>query len=176
MGGRNDDRVTAMAATEEELDRLQVSGAARLMAMAMDHDPSWSEKELGAMLAHQWSSDLMVDLRGLAGVDVRMVEQLAQAATPPIRTFADLLWHEQPPVQLLNWVKEFAKQAAGHPSRPLPLALSKALYSLTILVARWRGLRISTQSDTALIRGGAWLLGQTWIDQATRDLVRRCLE
>lgn len=165
-----------MAATEVELDRLQVSGAARLMAMAMDHDPSWLEKELGAMLAHQWSSDLTVDLRGLAEVDVMMVEKSAQAATPPIRTFADLLWHKRPPVKLLNWVKEFAKQAAGHPSRPLPLPLSKAIYSLTLLVAKRCGHRISTQNDTAIIRGGAWLLGQAWIDQGTRDLVRQCLE
>ena len=165
-----------MAVIPEELDQLPFSGAARLMAMAMDHDPSWPEKELGAMLAHQWSSELTVDLRGLTGVSVGMVEQLAQAADPPIRTFADLLWHEQPPVQLLNWVKEFAKQAAGHPSRPLPLALSKALYSLTILVAKRQGHHISSQSNTAIFRGGAWLLGQAWLDQATRELTRRCLE
>lgn len=165
-----------MVRTQEELDRLQDAGAARLLALAMDGDPSWPEQELGAMLAHQWSSELAVDLRGLAGVSSEMVEELALAANPPIRTFADLLWHEKPPATLLSWVKEFAKQASVHPSRPLPLAMSKALYSLTLLVAKRCGYRISSQSDTSRMRGAAWLLGQTWINEQTRQLVRRCLE
>ena len=165
-----------MAAIPQELGRLPVSGAARLMAMAMDGDPSWPENELGAMLAHQWASDLAVDLRGLHGVTGKLVEELANAANPPIRTFADLLWHEQPPLALLGWVKEFAKQASGHPSRPLPMALSKAVYGVTLLVAKRCGHHISTQSDTSLARLAAWILGQGWIDDRTRQLVQRCLE
>lgn len=165
-----------MVTTEEELNRLQLAGAARLLALAMDRDPSWPEQELGAMLAHQWSSELAVDLRGLPGVRSEMVEELALAASPPIRTFADLLWHEKPPAKLLNWAKEFAKQAAVNPSRPLPLAMSKVLYSLTLLVAKRCDYCISSQSDTSRMRGAAWLLGQTWIDERTRQLVRRCLE
>ena len=134
----------------------------------------WRSEDLSVVLRHQLAAPVVVDLSTLRGVGAEQVELLARggAADPPICTFHDLLYHPRPPVELLALAKRFAKLARrAHGSIAMPAEVAGVLYFASIFVAQTRcGVRISNLSDEHLREGVQWVLGQPWIDRATRAL------
>jgi hypothetical protein len=94
---------------------------------------------------------------------------------PSPATFLDLLRHRQPSADLLDKVRQFAKGNREHPDPPLR-QIAAVLYRASILVARARTSRpISQLDDAAILDGGRWALGQSWIDPTTRAVFEEAM-
>jgi hypothetical protein len=129
----------------------------------------WEARDLGAMLRHQLGVNLRSDLPAAAAA-----AQLAEAAQSSIQTFGSLLNHAHPPIELLKLVKDFAKSGRVTQDGPLQAEVATVLYFAAIAVALVRhGARISGLDASALGEGFAWALGQAWLDDGTRAVLRQ---
>jgi hypothetical protein len=136
----------------------------------------WTDAELADVFRHQMTAPLKFDLKFLAGVDEQNVAAMAEQAIPPAVTFADLLGHAAPPLELLRLVKEFAKVAALNPSHAIPKPVATMLYYAAIAAALVRlGQRLTDLKDDDLRAGLQWGAQQRWADDATRQLVADAL-
>jgi hypothetical protein len=132
----------------------------------------WEPNELGAILEHQLSAPLEHDLglvdRAVAG----RLAALNTAGGPPLRSFADLLHHPNPPLELLELTKRFAKACRNDRNSPLPGEIATVLYFLSIVVAITKcDRRITKMDDPALRYSLDWALKQPWLDTSTRGLL-----
>jgi hypothetical protein len=150
-------------------DEARIAG---MLSLAIGADPSWSADDLQGLLAHQWAAELAVDLDGMAGLTAGQIRTMGDQASPAIRTFGDLIWHRQPPLELLKLVKEFAKVVSAHPVRRLPEDLTKVVYLAAVAAARRSGHAISTQDEETLVRVAEWAVEQPWVDDRTRELMK----
>ena len=167
--------------TSGSADDGGVSGLASMFEAARVPARLWRSDELSAVLRHQLAAPLVMDLSTLRGVTSEQVKRLAGGgggADPSIHTFHDLLRHPNPPVELLELTKRFAKLARRtQASIAVPAEVAGVLYFASILVAQMRcGVRISNLSDEQLSEGVHWVLAQVWIDPATRALFAREVE
>lgn len=173
------------------MDDLNLSPAddnslAQLMDLRRPGDDPWSERELGAIWRHQLAAPLASDLEAeanaaLTGVIADYADVVARRADDRrIRTFGDLMFHPQPPVELLAFVKAYAKSCRLGDDAVLPDEVATALYALSIAVAMTQcDRRISGLDDQALAHLFDWLSEQDWLDAASRnaiDLARGKLE
>jgi hypothetical protein len=159
---------------------LSVSGPEPLAALLAAGEPPaglWRPEEMAAIFEHQMAAPLLADLGGLAPPAARRLEALAAAQGAPVRSFADLLRDQSPPLELLEMVKDFAKANADHPENSLPKEIAAVLYYACIAAARLRlKARISKLPDADLGRGLRWAAQQPWLDEETRQLLVRALE
>lgn len=92
-------------------------------------------------------------------------------------TFAGLLHGPRPPLALLRRVKRYAKSACRKNGSHPPPDVATALYFGVIAAALVRrGERLTTLADQKLFEGFRWMIGQTWLDDATRELAQRALD
>ena len=104
------------------------------------------------------------------------MEALAAGQDGLPRSFADLLRHQSPHLELLELVKDFAKANADHPENGLPKEIAAVLYYACIAAALLRlKARISKLSDADLRRGLRWAAEQPWLDEETKQLLARAL-
>jgi len=137
----------------------------------------WRPEELKAILQHQLSVPIQFDLGGLDPGLAQKVGALATAQGLLVKSFHDLLHHPNPPLELLQLTKQFAKASRNHPDSPLPPEVATVLYFVSISVAMTRcGERISNLDDETLRRGIKWVLAQPWVDDATRGPLQESLE
>ena len=140
-------------------------------------DRLWQPQELAAILRHQLSAPVQFDLGGLEKGLARKLAALSEAEGLLVRSFADLLFHPSPPLELLELTKRFAKSCRTHPHGPLPREIASLLYYASIVVAMLRcGKRITTLDDASLRRGVEWLLGQPWLEDKTRAILKEGLD
>ena len=151
---------------------------ASLLELDADDDAGrlWQDNELSALLRHQMTAPLHVDLihleRGLA----LKVRNLAEAEGLTLKSFGDLLAHPNPPLELLKATKDFAKACRLSPRSPIPHEIASVLYFSSIAAALvHRRRRITGLSDTAVSEGLSWVAGRPWIDTATRSLAESAL-
>ena len=130
----------------------------------------WQSDELAAILRHQLTTPLRVDLAGLSGA-AGPLKQAAEARGLVLKSFGDLLQHRQPPVGLLKLMKDFAKACRlGQPSA-MPREISSVIYFASIIAAMTRCSRRITRLDHAALRQAVdWALQQPWLDDTTRAL------
>ena len=140
-------------------------------------DHLWRPDELAAVFRHQLSVPVQFDL---AGLDPRLCEKVRLLACSQgllLKSFGDLFRHPNPPVKLLEMVKDFAKRSALSPDGPLPREIAKVLYYSAIAAAILRcGRRITRLNDASLRHGLEWAIRLSWIDSDTRDLLKSCLD
>jgi hypothetical protein len=149
----------------DEIFRSQPQALARLFS-AGAQGTTWSHADLGAVLRHQLSAPLLVDLRRLP--------HWPGAEAGPSGNFGELLAHPCPPLELLRLTKEFAKAADQQEDRPLPVEVATMLYYAAIVAALVGcGERISRLSDDELRQGVAWALAQPFIAPQVRPLFER---
>jgi RNA polymerase sigma-70 factor (ECF subfamily) len=90
-----------------------------------------------------------------------------------LKSFGDLLHHPHPLPELLELVKDFAKENRTDPESPLPREVATVLYYASIAVALARcGRRITQHDDATLRQGFQWGCEQSWVDEAMRELLR----
>jgi len=154
--------------------RIGLARLSLLMDSTTDDHDLWLPEEFGSIFRHQLTAPLCTELAGLAP---QLGEMLAGLRTPdgrPVATFGDLLRHPEPPVALLELVKEFAKASRGPGRRQLPPEVASMLYYLSIGIALLRcDHRLSSLSDAALQEGFHWASAQPWADEETRNLLCR---
>jgi len=129
----------------------------------------WQPDELAAIYKHLLASPLVDEV---AAVQPRLAERLRQREAVPgerLDTFGDLLSHGQPPLDLLDVVKEFCKHAEDNESLPADVAF--VLYAAVISVALVRrDERITSSDDGSLPTRIKWAGSRDWIDPDTKAL------
>jgi hypothetical protein len=152
-----------------DTDRRQLG---TLLNLAQDADHLWRDDELGAILRHQLTVPLQVDLINLERGLALKIRNLAEAQGLVLKSFGDLLAHPNPPVELLKVIKDFAKACRLSPHSPMPHDIASVLYFACIAsaVVRCR-TRISGLSNAELSDGFKWILKKKWVDAPTRALV-----
>lgn len=145
---------------------------ALLMDAAASDDSPWQADDLAGVLRHQLRAALAPDLSPQNLEKQAAIQGLAGAAEPPIATFADLLHHPNPPVELLQHCRDFAKRHGLKANGPLPPDAARVIYYMAILVARRHGLKISRLSDADLQTGAEWVASRKWVDPHTRGLAQ----
>lgn len=138
---------------------------------AFGHERLWRPEELGAVLEHELAAPVQFELTQLDPRIARKLRTVCAAEGLLVKSFNDLLHHPQPPVELLELTKEYAKACIRQPESPLPEDVAKVLYYGSIIVARNRcGRRISTLKDEELDKAVRWVLAQPWLDESTRSV------
>jgi len=157
-----------------DTDRKQL---ATLLDLGPDSDRLWRDEELGAILRHQLTAPLQVDLINLErGLAVK-VRTLAEAQGLVLKSFGDLLAHPNPPVELLKITKDFAKACRLSPHSPLPRDIASVLYFASIAAALVRcRRRITGLGNDALADGLNWVLTRSWLDAPLRTLIEESLQ
>ncbi len=150
--------------------------AASLFDLDNHTDRLWRDEELGAILRHQMTAPLQVDLINLErGLAVK-VRNLAESQGLTLKSFGDLLAHPHPPVELLKVTKDFAKACRLSPRGALPKEIASVLYFASIAAAMVRcRRRITGLSDADLADGLRWTLARPWLDAPTRTLLEEAL-
>jgi len=159
----------------DDLSHVDPVSLAGLMDCRSDQHELWSAAELEAILEHQLAADLQFDLERFdEAVGLDLSEMLRSVEGPPIRTFRELFEHPQPPVELLDLTRRFAKACRSRGDSPLPAETATVLYLASIAVAITRhDHRITSLCDEALRTGFDWALDQDWMDEPTLHLLRR---
>jgi hypothetical protein len=159
------------------VSKSPVKKLAALMAAGRERDRLWRTDELAAILRHQMSAPVLVDLGGFDPRTAARLKHLSQAQSLVLRSFADLFRHPSPPVEVLELVKDFAKANMDHPESCLPREIAAVLYYLSIAAALVRlGTRITHLSDADVKQGLLWAKRLAWLDADTRKLLGQALK
>jgi len=157
---------------ERDAFHTRPDSLAQIMGLGEADPEMWKPEELGAILRHQLSAPVDFDLRYLGSEAVERFGAIGMPSDPPIESFHDLLHHPRPPVELLRLTKEFARACRSRPDSLLPDDVAAMLYVLSIVVALTKcGQRITGLDDQALRHSLDWTLEQSWVDEATRELL-----
>ncbi|NCA72218.1 MAG: hypothetical protein EOM91_19520 [Sphingobacteriia bacterium] len=133
------------------------------------------DAELGALLAHQMRSGILAALVEDAyesGQRLRQIEQTL--AHHGITTFADLLDHPAPPEPLLSSVRRYTKRLVERVPEGFPPEVAQVIMVLCELRAPSSNAA-SARSAPPPIHLARWCLAQTWLDETTRERIRRGL-
>jgi hypothetical protein len=150
---------------------------ARMMQLDAHSAETWSADDLAAILRHQLAAPLAGDLARLQPDGADQARPLLAAAGGQVVSFADLLAHPAPPVELLEMAKRFCKARLNAGDEPAPGEVFTLLYYAVITVALVRcGQRLSQLDDAKLQRGLDWGLRQAWVDASLRSLLRQGLD
>jgi hypothetical protein len=145
---------------------------AHILEMGLRAPIAWRPEELQAVLEYQLAAPLQFDLGGLDPGLAAKLRTLSAAEGLLLNNLRDLFRHPHPPVDLLLLVKGFAKSSSEYPDSPYPREVALVLYYLSIAVARLRcQARITNLADEQLRTGLDWTLGQSWVDEASRELL-----
>jgi len=158
---------------EPQLDKTDP----RLLAQFLTVDDAprrlWPDNELGAILRHQLSTAVQLDLESAGEVFRSRLIALPGDQRPGNLTYEEVFRLSVPPLELLNLLKQLAKSSRVRGESVLPPEIATVIYLASIVVARLRlGIRISEQSDESLLHGVQWVIDQPWVDEKTRTLFR----
>jgi hypothetical protein len=130
----------------------------------------WNSDDLAAILRHQMTTSLQVDLAGVGSAAGRLREEAA-AGGLLLKSFGDLLQHPHPPLGLLKMMKDFAKACRISPASVLPREISSVVYFASIMAAMTRrSRRITKLTDSDLRKALRWALMQPWLDDISRTV------
>ena len=166
--------------TDEQTDVFRADSG--LLASLMDVGAAedgrmWQPEELAAVLRHQMSTPIQVDLISLGHVPAGRLRLLAEAQGLLLKSYADLLRHPNPPIELLKLTHKFAKLCRVSPHGPLPKPVATVLYFASIAAAMTRCCRrITARADAELRQGFVWVASRAWVDEDTARLAREALD
>ncbi len=132
--------------------------------------------DFAALLQQVLTAPLPLDLGAVDAALAAKARAWAEGPGLVLKSFGELLHHPNPPLELLEQAKDFAKENRNDPESPLTREVATVLYYATIAVALARCGRRITRYDDALRRGFRWGCEQPWVDEATRGLLREGLQ
>src|SRR4051812_25091927 len=154
-----------------ETENSEPGALAAMFDVEATSEGLWTAEELGAILRHQLDAPLGCDIAATGAISEDEIRRLSDHAGGPIRSFAELLHHPESPIDLLVFVKNFAKAVREDPAAALPKSIAAVLYFASIVGASRRcGRKITRLSDEEIRTGVEWVLAQPWVDPATRAL------
>ncbi len=154
----------------------------RQVALLLDFDEGdderlWQPEELAAVLRHQLSAPLKVDIVSISAGPAAQLKTLVESQGLLLKSFGDLLHHPNPPVELLKETKQFAKTCRMSPNSPIPKDVAAVLYFASIAVAMTRcRRRISALGNDELEKGFKWVLAREWVDENTKELITEAMD
>ena len=129
--------------------------------------------EPGPLLRHLLTAPVPLDLGALTAENADKIREWADAQGLLLKSFGDLFAHPHPLVELLELVKDFAKEHRTDAESPLPREVATVLYYASIAVALVRCRhRITRYDDATLRQGFQWGIDQTWVDESVRAILR----
>ena len=158
-----------------DIDKTDSRTLSQLLNLDTQESVHWTAEELSAILTHQLSAPLAVDLKSLAADIEEQLQQINTDQETPIKTFADVLFHPLAPQPLTVLIKEFAKQLRDVGE------LSEEIISLLYVAAICASLThedrsISSLDDATLLANIEQLLAFSWLEARLRDLLERTKE
>jgi RNA polymerase sigma-70 factor (ECF subfamily) len=130
-----------------------------------------------ALLRQVLTAPVPLDLGGLEPATTRTIKEWAEGQGLVLKSFADLLAHPNPLPELLELMKDFAKELRNDPESQLSREVATVLYYCSIAVALARCRRRITKHDDATLRQGfQWGVDQPWVDETTRNQLRAGLQ
>lgn len=161
---------------ETNLSSVNPECLVQVLQMSAGIAPLWSREELAAVLRHQLSAPIEYDLRALPAGAAQVARFTASTRGLLVKSFADLFNHPNPPLELLNLTREFAKAHRNQPDSPLPAEISTLLYYASTAAALVRcHRRITRLDDHALREGFTWAAALDWIDEPLGSLFTAAL-
>ena len=146
---------------------------AKLMETDASTGPGWEPGDFGAMLRHQLTAPVPFELGVQAPAVAARLKARAEAQGLLLKNLDDLFHHPNPPIELLEMTKDFAKAISAHPNASIPPEVAAVLYYASIVVAELRcGRRITMLSDALLIDGLKFVLSNDWLDERTRAILQ----
>ena len=154
--------------------------APQSLAKVLEVDESfpsyWEDEELDTILLHQLDAPVGFDLNGLdADIDESM-GNLTTVDGNQIRSFRDLLFHQDPPLKLLEITKDFFKSNMNAEDGPVPKPVATMLYFSCLAVAQRCKQQITTLDNAAVRKGITWALDRKWIDDSLKELLEESLK
>ena len=144
---------------------------AKVMELSESQQEAWGPQDLGAVFQHQMGAPIGHDLRTIDPSLGKKFEASKSFAAWEEKTFRDLLEDPDPPLEVLEFAKRFAKISSNHPEGALPVEVSVAVYLASITAALVRcNERITQLDDGVLQQNLGWVLSQEWLDTPTRNL------
>ncbi len=159
--------------TEASRDALS-----RLLALDRADQSAWGAADLHAILCHQLDAEVEFDLTHFGGVARETMANVATSGdVKGPRTFGQLLTDPDPPLEMLDMIRRFAKRSRTQGSEGMPEEVATVLYYAAIAAARLRHrVSISKLDDAALGSGLDWALRQSWMAEPLRDLFTVTIE
>jgi hypothetical protein len=134
--------------------------------------PIWRPDELGDLLRFQLAAPLEGDLVEVRPSAAETLTKMQLESTEPPQTFAELLLHESPPLELLAQLKDFCKSLRASPNSGLPEEIAVVIYFAALAAAMQKhGERISSLRDEETKVGIQWALSRSWLDTSLRPLL-----
>jgi hypothetical protein len=147
-------------------------GLARILSLDDAPGDLWTAAELQSMWQHQLSAPIDYDLDSVVSVAATQLRNAPSMAGFRGKTFAELLHHAAPPIELLKLTKEFAKQTLKSAEEAHLKDLASALYYSSYAAGVVRHAQVIGSMTVEELRPGFdWALKQPWLDEATRKLV-----
>jgi hypothetical protein len=164
---------------DSDSSQAAFKSSAEQLAKIMNWDEAtpdmWNEQDLAAMLRHQMSAPLDFDLNTTVMKPARAEARnktLTGAAKQRIKSFEELLFHHEPPQELLRLSKDFFKRRIKDCRRDsAEWQVAYLFYLLSILAVGTRTDRLSNLAPADLCRATQWALGQNWVDRRTKALL-----
>ena len=126
---------------------------------------AWKAEELASMLRHQLAAPLSMDLDPPGGEQTLTKICRDALAEHDGITFGQLFANVNPPLALLEMVKDFAKGQGQDPAERLPRDIASVLYLAAISAALLRcDARVTNLTDAALIKRLRWASDQPWVE------------
>ena len=157
--------------SDSDLSKVSREQLSQMLDLDDGSAPAWSSAEYAVIYRHQLDAPLTADL---------VAEHLAEAGESLAErqdalqktTFAEVLFHASPPVELLELIKQFAKRQ-GASVQQLPKEVAALLYLVAICAALVRcERRITSYDDGQLVRKIDWAEGCEWADDGSRELLQ----
>ena len=146
---------------------------ARMMALGQGTGELWEAGDLAAILEHQLASPLEFNFVGVDQAELGWLRS-EWSENPPLETFGDVFHHPDPPLELLELIKRFAKAAGKSSDSPLPSAVALVLYLASIVTAIVScDTRITKLSDEKLRQSLNRALNQAWLEGPLRQLLEK---
>ena len=161
--------------SSEGVFRSSAEQLAKIINLDEATPDAWSEEDLAAMLRHQLEAPLQFDLSSveMTGRQAKSRDEtLTGAAKERIKSFEDLLFHQEPPLELLKLSKEFFKRRLRQCKKDSPeWNVAYLFYLLSILAAGDRIEQISALTPSELRKAIDWALERKGIEDKTKRLI-----
>jgi len=125
---------------------------------------NWFERELGAIMNHQWAAPLEPDVMP-AGARTEGVGSAGET----LHNLHELMLDPAPSIELLRSTRDYARSQLDGLS--LPPDIARVLYYASALVARCRcHERIAELTDEELVTGADWVMHRDWVSAEIKGM------
>lgn len=150
---------------------------AAMLDINPDSTPEWPAEDYQGIFEHQMALSLKTELAGIDSEQAGHLVDLCDSSQPVISSLADLMLHPRPPMELLDFAREYAKYLCDCVPSPIPPEIAVSLYYVSIAAAiKCYGYANTTLPDDKLADGLAWTSEQAWVDDQSKLSLREALE